>query len=134
MLDTDGQRYTKGRRALVELLVTLDRPVTVPEIVTHDPALAQSSAYRSLAALTDAGVVRRIITSDDHGHFELAEILTGDHHHHLVCSNCGSVEDFVVPSDVERAIESLTTDIGSRHGFEIQGHSLDLHGICRACS
>jgi Fur family ferric uptake transcriptional regulator len=134
MLEAEGQRYTRGRRALVELLATAEGPVTVPQIVASDPSLAQSSAYRSLAALNDAGVVHRIVTGDDHGHFELAESLTGNHHHHLVCSNCGSVEDFTVPPDLERAIDLLAEGTASRHGFAVQGHSLDLVGTCSACS
>lgn len=133
ILEAEGQRYTRGRRALVELLASSEGPVTVPEIVASDPTLAQSSAYRSLAALTDAGVVHRIVTGDDHGHFELAERLTGEHHHHLVCGNCGSVEDFTVPTTVERSIDSLAAATEAQHGFSVEGHSLDLHGLCAAC-
>ena len=105
----------------------------MPEIVASDPSLAQSSAYRSLAALAEAGVVHRIVTGDDHGHFELAERLTGEHHHHLVCATCGSVEDFTVPPDLERSIDSLSAETSNRHGFTVEGHSLDLIGICSAC-
>jgi Fe2+ or Zn2+ uptake regulation protein len=134
MLDAAGQRYTRGRRALVDLLAAADRPVTVPEIVAADESLAQSSAYRSLAALVEAGVVHRVITDDDHSHFELAESLTGDHHHHLVCGTCGSVEDFTVPTELEHSIAALATRTSERHGFKVEGHSLDLLGTCAACS
>lgn len=133
MLEAEGQRYTRGRRALVELLASAEGPLTVPEIVASDPSLAQSSAYRSLAALNDAGVVHRIVTGDDHGHFELAESLTGDHHHHLVCSNCGAVEDFTVPAELESSIDALAADTLSRHEFTVEGHSLDLMGTCSIC-
>jgi len=40
----------------------------------------------------EIGVVRRVAGADDHGRFELAEELSG-HHHHLVCARCGKVED-----------------------------------------
>ena len=133
MLEAEGQRYTRGRRALVELLAGAEGPVTVPEIVATNPNLAQSSAYRSLAALTDAGVVNRIVTGEDHGYFELAERLTGEHHHHLVFSNCGAVEDFTVPPELERAIDALADDTLAGHGFAVDGHSLDLLGSCSAC-
>ena len=133
MLEADGQRYTRGRRALVELLAAAEGPVTVPEIVASDPSLAQSSAYRSLAALAEAGVVHRIVTGDDHGHFELAERLTGEHHHHLVCTSCGSVEDFTVPPGLEGAIDALAQSTRDRRGFEVEGHSLDLFGTCSGC-
>ena len=62
--------------------------MTLPDILGADRSLAQSSAYRSLAVLVDAGVVRRLVHGGDHAHYELAEHLT-EHHHHLVCDACG---------------------------------------------
>ena len=68
----------------------------MPEILAANEALPQSSAYRNVTALIEAGVVRRVTGVDDHGRFELSEDLAG-HHHHLACARCGKVED-VVPS------------------------------------
>ncbi|MBA2281459.1 MAG: transcriptional repressor, partial [Acidimicrobiia bacterium] len=103
-LRRDQQRYTSNRRELVDALVVAGRPVTIPELLAGRPELAQSSAYRNLSVLERAGIVRRIVTSDDHARFELAEELTG-HHHHLICASCGAVEDFDVPPGGERALE-----------------------------
>ena len=69
------------------------------------PGLAQSSAYRNLAVLERAGVVHRIVTSDEFARYELAEDLT-HHHHHLICSTCGGVTDFEVSDAVEHELES----------------------------
>jgi len=88
----DDQRYTRLRRALVETLAASGRPLTIPEILAATPNLPQSSAYRNVTTLMDAGVVRRVAGTDDHGRFELAEGFSG-HHHHLVCATCGKVDD-----------------------------------------
>ena len=80
ILRGQGQRYTTSRRAVVDALTRADRPVTLPDILVQNPDLAQSSAYRNLAELVEAGVVRRIITSDEYSHFEIADHLTGEHH------------------------------------------------------
>ena len=85
-----GQRYTASRRAIVEILARADGPRTLPAILRDDDALAQSSAYRNLSELISANVVHRIVTADEHAHFELAEDLT-EHHHHLICTVCGGV-------------------------------------------
>ena len=90
-LRDDGQRYTTQRRALVDLLESVDQPLTIPQLLEHHPGLAQSSAYRNLAVLERAGVVHRIVTSDEFARYELAEDLT-HHHHHLICSSCGDVD------------------------------------------
>ena len=49
--------------------------------------------YRNLVVLEQAGVVRRVTSTDDFARYELAEDLT-EHHHHLICSSCGTVDDF----------------------------------------
>jgi Fe2+ or Zn2+ uptake regulation protein len=78
-------------------------------------------------------VVRRIITSDEYSHFELAEHLTGEHHHHLICSNCGAVEDFTVPGELEDLIDRASESIARRKRFAVDHHRLDLVGLCAGC-
>lgn len=129
------QRFTSGRRAMVEALVELDRPVTVPELVANSPGLATSSAYRHMTVLEQAGVVRRIVLGgDEHARFELAEALTDHHHHHLICTRCGAVDDFTVPAKLERAVSDALDDVASTTGFKATDHRFDLIGLCARCS
>jgi Fe2+ or Zn2+ uptake regulation protein len=127
-----GQRYTSGRRDLVEVLARSDRPLTAAE-VGADGGLSQSSAYRNLAVLEEAGVVHRIAGSDDFARFELAEDLTDHHHHHLICVSCGSVADFTVSDGLEAALESAMGRVAATTGFSPDRHRLDLLGRCAAC-
>ena len=60
-----GQRYTANRRALVDALVRARGPVSIGDLLVGRRALPQSSAYRNLAVLEQAGVIRRVITDDD---------------------------------------------------------------------
>ena len=106
-LRRDGQRYTANRRALVDAMASADRPVTVVELIDVATGMPQSSAYRNLSVLEDAGVVRRLVTADDTARFELAEDLTGHHHHHLICDSCGTVTDIDVPTDLEDGVASF---------------------------
>jgi Fur family transcriptional regulator, ferric uptake regulator len=129
----DGQRYTTQRRALVALLVEVDQPLTIPQLLERQPGLAQSSAYRNLAVLERAGVVHRIVTSDEFARYELAEDLT-HHHHHLICSSCGEVTDFEVSSTVEHELEVALARVARRTGFQVRTHRLDLLGTCATCS
>jgi Fur family ferric uptake transcriptional regulator len=132
-LRDDGQRYTAQRRSLVELLVEIEQPLTIPQLLEHRPGLAQSSAYRNLAVLERAGVVHRIVTSDEFARYELAEDLTR-HHHHLICSTCGGVTDFEVPDAVEHDLESVLSRVAQRAGFRARTHRLDLVGTCAGCA
>ncbi len=127
------QRYTPNRRAVIEVLAVAPAPLTIPEIVMSRPGIPQSSAYRNLAVLEQAGVVRRLVTSDAFARFELAEDLT-EHHHHLVCSVCGAVEDFSAPSGLERSIAKVMASAGRSSGFDAAYHRLDFVGTCARCA
>lgn len=132
-LRRDQQRYTAGRRGLVDALADAGRPVTIPELLRDQSGLAMSSAYRNLAVLERAGVVHRIVTSDEHARFELAEDHTG-HHHHLICGSCGRVDDFRVSHQLERSLEAALNRVVADTGFQPDHHRLDLVGTCADCS
>jgi Fe2+ or Zn2+ uptake regulation protein len=132
-LRVDGQRYTPRRRALVELLAEVDQPLTIPQLLERRRELAQSSVYRNLAVLERAGVVHRIVTTDEFARYELAEDLTS-HHHHLICASCGDVTDFTVPPAVESTLEAALSKVAKRSGFELCHHRLDLVGTCPRCT
>ncbi len=127
------QRYTPLRRTLVEALAVSARPVTIPEILTEAPELPQSSAYRNVTTLIEAGIVRRVAGNDDHGRFELSEEISGQHHHHLVCGACGKVEDVHPSERLERAIGDATRSIGDERGFQVTEHRIELLGLCVDC-
>ena len=122
-----GQRYTAGRRRLVDALLAAGRPLTAAEVLA-DGGLAQSSAYRNLAVLDGCGVVHKVAGTDDLARFEVAEDLTEHHHHHLICTACGRVTDFTVSDDLERALEAATETVGRSSGFVPERHRRDLRG------
>ena len=132
-LEGIDQRYTSNRRELVELLAGAGRPLSIPEIRDRRTELAQSSIYRNLAALEQAGAVRRVTGNDDFARYELAEELTGNHHHHLVCVRCRRITDFEVPAPYERTLEQAFHEVASSTGFRPVSHRLDLFGLCADC-
>jgi Fe2+ or Zn2+ uptake regulation protein len=131
-LREEGQRYTDQRRELVELLAN-DGPLSIPEVLRDRQGLKQSSVYRNLAVLEHAGVVRRVVTDEEFGRYELTEDLTG-HHHHLICSSCGRVEDVTVPSELEGTLDRTLDRLAKRAGFADVDHRLDLIGTCGDCA
>lgn len=131
-LRADGQRYTGGRRDLVSVLDGAGQPLTIPEIIERNGDLAQSSVYRNLVVLERARVVSKVITASDWSRYELAEDLTG-HHHHLICSGCGEVRDIALPGPLERAIDIHVRTLADSTGYRIAEHRLDLVGWCRTC-
>ncbi len=125
-------RYTKGRRRVVAILHAGGGPLTITQILAADDTLPQSSVYRSLTVLEEAGAVIRIATGDDFARYELAEDLTG-HHHHLICSNCGDIADFALDGEVEAILDDALQRAADRAGFDVDTHRLDILGRCTDC-
>jgi Fur family ferric uptake transcriptional regulator len=131
-LTRHGVRYTASRQALVAALRDARQPLTIPQLVDAASTLPQSSVYRNLAIFAEAGVVHRMPGTDDFARYELAEGLMG-HHHHLVCSSCGTVEDIVLPDAVERELERVLRSVATQRGFSLTSHRLDVLGECTKC-
>lgn len=125
-------RYTNGRRRLVDVIAAAGQPVTLPDIVVAAPELAPSSVYRNLDVLERSGVVDRLTSRGDYAYFEFAEPLLS-HHHHLICIDCGSIEDVRLDDDVEALVDRSLAEAASRTGFTPMRHTLDLHGHCARC-
>lgn len=88
--------------------------------------VSQQAVYDVLAALTDAGLVRRI---DPPGSVARYESRTGDNHHHVVCRSCGAI------ADVDCAVgfaPCLTPS--DEHGFVIDEAEVVFRGLCPDCS
>lgn len=132
-LGAEGQRYTSSRRAVIQTLADSDRPLTIIEILDATPSLAQSSAYRNLTELIAAGLVHRIVIGDEHSRYELAEDLT-EHHHHLVCTNCGRVDDVTLNDQLEERLDEALHLAAEAQGFTPEHHRLDLMGRCKDCA
>ena len=116
----------------MDLLLSTGRPVSIGDIADRLPELPRSSAYRHLVDLEVAGLVRRVAGSDEFARFELAEDLT-EHHHHLVCIECGKVIDVTPSAEFESTLASTVNQLADAEGFEAQSHRLDVLGLCAEC-
>lgn len=127
-------RYTRGRRAVVTALAGADGPKSASELHGEiGPELPLSSLYRSLTILEETGVIVPHFGARSLTRYELAEWLTG-HHHHLVCVDCGAVEDVEIPQGRETDVRSLVDTIAAAAAFTPLNHALEIEGRCARCS
>jgi Fur family ferric uptake transcriptional regulator len=128
----DGYRNGLARRAVVELLGRQDCCLTAQEIFdalrAEGRRVGIASIYRVLELLTEKGLLQRVDFGAGVARFEPAHS-SGEHHHHLVCSNCGRVEAFE-DDELERALRNVE----SRTGYSVAGHDVVLRGLCSLCS
>jgi len=130
-----GVRITNARRLVINSLAAHPGPRSAAELdVAMRRRVPVSSLYRTLLLLEESGLLTKFRDSDGVAKYELAERVTGDHHHHFVCTRCGRTEEVPIPDKLEQAITSLIESIGEERTFEITDHRLELEGVCDTCS
>ena len=132
-----GLRWTAGRRAVVDIFESAQAPLSMQDLQDRARAarVPLSSLYRIVSDLIGASVLVKLEFEEGFARFELVEELAR-HHHHLVCVECGTVEDFEGPGlpDLERAVDDAMRSIVRRHRFAVRNHRLDFFGTCAACT
>jgi Fur family ferric uptake transcriptional regulator len=128
---SESGRSGGARRVVVEFLADRDCCVSAQEI--HDGVRAGgsrigiASVYRALDGLAELGLVQRVDLGDGIARFERADP-HGEHHHHLVCGDCGKVEPFEDP-----ALEQAIAGIAGGRGYDVAAHEVVLRGACGDC-
>ena len=122
-----GLKVTHPRMRILALLDQLrPRHLTAEDIyrqlLEQGDEIGLATVYRVLQQFEQAGLLSR-------NHFETGkavyELNEGHHHDHLVCLNCGRVEEFF-----DTGIEERQHAIASERGFQLQEHSLALYATC----
>jgi len=132
-LEARQVRFTPARRLVIETLDGSSGPQSAADLAaTIDGTIPISSLYRTLSVLEETEVVERFPGQTGVARYELAEWLTG-HHHHITCIECGATSDVAVPRDLEATVADIVSEVGRRFDFEVTGHRLDLHGVCSQC-
>jgi len=127
-------RFTNTRRVIVRTLARAGGPRTAAELhKALGDRVPLSSLYRTLTVLDEAGVLERSHDAQGVARYEPAEWLLG-HHHHLVCVECGAVEDIQIAPQVEVEVGNLVERIAGDSGYSVRGHKIDIEGVCRSCS
>src|SRR5574339_221109 len=122
-----GLKATLPRRRILELFETtkvrhLSAEDVYKALLAEGLDVGLATVYRVLTQFEQAGLLARQHFETGKAVFELAQ--TG-HHDHLVCLQCGRVEEFYDPE-----IEKRQTEVARRRGFELHGHSLALYADC----
>jgi Fur family ferric uptake transcriptional regulator len=130
-LQGGGQRMGAARAAVIDYLAEQDCCRGAQEI--HEALAARgstvglASVYRAVDGLVERGLLLRVDFGDGIARFE--PVRSGhEHHHHLVCAECGKVEAFH-DAPLERAIEAIERQTG----YNVVSHDVVLRGSCADC-
>lgn len=130
LIRTKGLWATPRRMLVFKTLYNEANPLPAEVIADKLKGKADMvTVYRTLKVFAEQGIAHRVNLRADREYYELAP-LGKEHHHHLVCDDCGSIEDVEVPEpkDLEKNILKQ-----SKNFSVITSHSLEFFGRCKVC-
>jgi Fe2+ or Zn2+ uptake regulation protein len=125
VLAEHGYRTTHPRREVLEAVLQQTRPFTAEQMVQLLPEISRATVYRTLEIMASVDILTRLLQSNGHPAYVVGE---PGHRHHLICSKCGYVVAFTACP-----VEPVVNELGRSHDFAIQGHSLEIFGLCQNC-
>lgn len=128
-LEISGYKMTPARRAVVEALARASDHLTAPDVVEavakQAPTVGRASVYRTLELLTQLGMVQ---LSSLGGVTATYLLTSAGHHHHVICRKCHHTVEFE-----DCWLDDLEKTLSQRLGFLIEGHLVEVYGLCLAC-
>jgi Fur family transcriptional regulator, ferric uptake regulator len=124
-LEDLGYRLTSERQGVLEYVLTTTEPFSAEDAVRNLRSVGRATVFRTIKLLLDLDVICRIIREDGGISYQLSR---RGHHHHLVCVQCGRVQDFSVCT-----VPQMVSELASNADFTIEGHRLEIYGHCGAC-
>lgn len=129
LLRKSGYKATAARVAILEYFKKNPRPLSAQHIVDNiGKDIDQATIYRTIKSLKEKNIIRQVDLRHNHAHYEFADLTE---HHHLICTQCGKVED-VHHCDIENMRTIVLKQ--SKYFGAIQQHSLEFYGVCKACA
>ena len=124
-----GYKLTPQRRLVIRAIAGSQdhlTPANIYEKVREErPNIGLATVYRTLEILSQMELICELHAG---GICHSYTISIPQHHHHLICSNCGKVVDFTGHN-----LNALEKRLSKESGFRIDGHLLEFIGLCQAC-
>lgn len=123
-----GIKSTGSRIAVLEILENDGTPMDVSMIIKSLDKMGlnpdQATVYRILNTFYEKGIIKRIEIGEGKYRYEKSDM----DHHHLICSDCGSITDVE-----DEFMEKIEKEIELKKGFLVKNHSLEFFGLCQNC-
>ncbi|MBP9763682.1 MAG: transcriptional repressor [Candidatus Pacebacteria bacterium] len=126
ILKKTGMKVTKNRLAVLDLLITSAKPMSVEDIFKKLKKADQVTIYRILNQFVLKDVVYQTDFRSGKAYFEFQD----HHHHHIVCKGCGCLEevDICLPESFVKKVASQSNKFKN-----ISDHALEFFGVCGKC-
>jgi Fur family transcriptional regulator, ferric uptake regulator len=125
-----GLKRTSQRELILDVFLRTEEHLSSEDLYQlvkkEDPTVGQTTVYRTLKLLTEAGLAREVRFGDNRTHYE--HNYKHQHHDHMICSECGKIIEFY-----SAQLEALQDQMAAKHKFEVTQHLLRIIGVCAEC-
>ena len=125
-----GLKRTAQRDLILDVFLRCEEHLSNEDLYRlvkqEDPSVGQTTVYRTLKLLTEAGLAREVRFGDGRTPYE--HQYKHQHHDHMICSECGKIIEFF-----SAELEAIQDSMAAKHRFEITQHLLRIIGICAEC-
>lgn len=125
-----GMKRTSQRDLILDVFLRTEEHLSNEDLYRlvkeEDPTVGQTTVYRTLKILTEAGLAREVRFGDGRTHYE--HNYKHQHHDHMICSECGKIIEFF-----SAELEAIQDEMAAKHKFEITQHLLRIIGVCADC-
>lgn len=129
-IQKSGLKRTAQRDLILDVFLRTEEHLSSEDLyrlVQHeDASIGQTTVYRTLKLLSEAGLAREVRFGDGRTHYE--HNYKHEHHDHMICTECGKIIEFF-----SAELEALQDAMAAKHRFEPTQHSLRILGICAEC-
>jgi len=129
ILKKNNLKQTEARIAVLSIVSRTNKPIDVKTITDFLKKLGivadQATVYRTLQTFVESGILKRVEFNEGKFRYELSSL---PHHHHVVCINCGKVEDVE-----ECGMEKVEKKLQKKTSFTISDHHAEFFGMCKNC-
>src|SRR5256886_16097360 len=129
-IQKQGLKRTAQRDLILDVFLRTEGHVSGEDLYQlvreKDPTVGQTTVYRTLKLLTDAGLAREVRFGDGRAHYE--HNYKHQHHDHMICAKCGKIIEFF-----SAELEAIQDAMAAKHKFEVTQHLLRIIGICADC-
>lgn len=128
LLKENGLKITPARLFILGILLHSKKPLSIIDIAKklNTKSVDTATLYRNAEALESLGLLKKILIDNKRAYYELN---SPDHHHHLICKNCGKIRD-VKNCNLTISEKELLNATGFS---KITDHSLEFFGVCNQC-